>query len=103
MLRVLVVAEAPLSPAELGGDLSDVGVEVVAEIGAAADLPKAAVQQAPDLVVGISASLSNGMFEAIRMVGTLAPCPMVVFTSDGGAQKIERASEAGIHAYVIDG
>lgn len=103
VLRVLVVAEPPLNPGELGHDLADVGVEVVAEIADAADLPKAVVQQAPDLVVGVSASLSNAMFEAIRMVGSLAPCPMVVFTSDGGTQKIERASEAGIHAYVVDG
>ena len=103
MYRTLLATESPWSADELRDDLADAGVDVVAESDDAGDLATLAVKSAADLVVAASASPSTLMFDAARMLGTLAPCPFVLFTADGDGAKIERASESGVHAYVIDG
>jgi AmiR/NasT family two-component response regulator len=103
MYRTLLAIEPPLTGDELRHDLDDAGIDVVAESDDAADLATAAVRHAADLVVAASASPSTLMFEAARMLGTLAPCPFVLFTSDRDTAKIERASASGVHAYVVDG
>jgi AmiR/NasT family two-component response regulator len=98
-----MATEAPLTPDELRRDLEDAGVQVVDENTDAAGLAQAVVRSSPDMVIAASASPSDLMFEAARMLGTLAPCPFIMFTSDGDSSKIERASDSGVHAYVIDG
>jgi len=103
MYRALLATEAPWPAAELRDDLVEAGVDIVAESEDASDLATVAVRSAADLVVAASASPSTRMFEAARMLGTLAPCPFVLFTADGDNAKIEQASESGVHAYVIDG
>ena len=103
MYRALMATEAPLTAAELRHDLEDAGVSIVAENIDAAQLALAVVRSAPDLVIAASVSPSNLLFEAARMLGTLAPCPFIMFTSDADAEKIVRASDSGVHAYVVDG
>ena len=103
MYRALMSTEAPLVCDDLRRDLEAAGVQVVAENIDAADLAQAVVRSVPDLVIAASASPSNLLFEAARMLGTLAPCPFIMFTSDGDVSKIEQASHSGVHAYVVDG
>ena len=106
-----MATEAPLSPNSLREDLLDAGVDVIAETDDAAGLARAAVrhrphfvvQHSPHFVVAASISPSAVLIEAARLLHTLAPCPFIMFTSDGDAQKIESASHAGIHAYGVDG
>ena len=101
--RALLTTEAPLTADELRADLNDAGVDVVAEVDDVTGLPQSAVRNASDLVIAASISPSPMMFEAARLLGTLAPCPFVLFTSDGDTAQIERASQSGVHAYVVDG
>ena len=103
MYKALMATEAPLAADELRHDLEEAGVQIVAENSDAAQLAQAVVRHTPDLVIVASVSPSNLMFEAARMLGTLAPCPFIMFTSDGDAAKIDRASDSGVHAYVVDG
>lgn len=103
MYRALMATEAPLADDEIRRDLHDAGIEVVSENIAPADLAQAVVRMTPDLVIAASLSPSNLLFEAARMLGTLAPCPFIMFTSDGDAAKIVRATDSGVHAYVVDG
>ncbi len=103
MYRVLLATEAPLAADELRDDLAGHGVDVVAESDDAASLAQLVVRNAADLVVAASVSPSPPMFEAARLLGTLAPCPFVLFTSDRDVVKIERASTSSVHAYVVDG
>ena len=106
-----MATEAPLSPNSLREDLLDAGVDVIAETDDAAGLARAVVQHrphfvvqhSPHFVVAASISPSAVLIEAARLLHTLAPCPFIVFTSAGDAQKIESASHAGIHAYGVDG
>lgn len=103
MYRALMTTEAPLTSNELRRDLEDAGVTVVAESINATDLAQAVVRNTPDLVIAATVSPSNLLFEAARILGTLAPCPFILFTSDNDAAKIVRASDSGVHAYVVDG
>jgi len=59
--------------------------------------------ETPDLIIAATNSPSDHLFEAARTLGVLAPCQFIVFTSDNDNAKIDRAAEAGIHAYIIDG
>jgi AmiR/NasT family two-component response regulator len=103
MYKVLVATEAPLSADDLRQDLQDIGIDVVAENIDATLLAAAVVRSEPDLVIAASPSPSPEMFEAARMLGTLAPRPFVTFTSDSDAAKIEKASVSNIHSYVVNG
>ena len=103
MFKVLMATEAPLSPDDLRADLQDAGVDIVAENNEPETLAAAVVRNEPDLVIAASASPSNLLFDAARMLGTLAPIPFVIFTSDSDAAKIERASGSNIHAYIVNG
>jgi len=103
MFRALLVTEAPLDPSELRADLEAAGIALVAETLDAASLAQSAMREAADLVVAASTCPSPALFEGARMLGMLAPCPFVLFTSDSDAAQIEWASNAGIHAYVVDG
>lgn len=103
MYRALTATEAPLSPDELRLDLESIGVEVVDTNTDAGKLAQAVVKNAPDVVIAGCQSPSKLLFDAALALRTLAPCPFIIFTSDGDASKIELASECGIHAYVVEG
>ena len=103
MYRALLATDSPLIADELRDDLIDAGIDVVGETVDADTIATSVVRHAADLVIAVSSSPSATLFEAARMLGTLAPCPFVLFTSDADTEKIDRASPAGVHAYVIDG
>ena len=98
-----MATEPPLSPGDLRRDLEEVGIEIVAETSDPAELTKSVVRTSPDLIVAASPSPSELLFESARLLGTLAPSPFILFTSDRDAAKIVRASGSNIHAYVVDG
>lgn len=103
MYKVMMSTEAPLNSDELRNDLEGAGITVIGENQNAAELAHAVVHAVPDMVIAASSSPSNMLFEAARMLGTLAPCPFIVFTSDSDTSKIERASDYGVHAYIVNG
>lgn len=103
MYKALIVVEPPIHIDELRSDFTDCGFDVVGELNDASELAQQAVRVNPDLVIAISVSPSALLFEAARMLGTLSPCPFVVFASDGDPDKIRRASDSNIHSYIIDG
>lgn len=103
MVRVLTTSEPPLRHDELRADLADAGVQVVGDDVAVADLAQAVVRTGPDVIIAASASPSSQLFDAARMLITLAPCPFILFTSESDPAKIEQASAHGIHAYVVNG
>jgi AmiR/NasT family two-component response regulator len=103
MYNIVMATEDPLTPDEMRQDLLDAGVNIVAENTDPLQLATAVVRTEPDLVIAASASPSNGLFDAAKMLGTLAPRPFVMFTSDLDANKIDRASSSNIHAYIVNG
>ena len=103
MYRVVLATEGPLNGDDLRVDLVAIGVDVVAATDDLATLVQVAVRHAADVVVAASVRPTAPMFEAARMLGQLAPRPFILFTSDADADKIDRSSGSGMHAYVVDG
>ena len=103
MYKAFAIAEAPLTPTSLQTDLELAGFEVVAASYHTNKLVHEVIRYNPDFVVAATVSPSVELIEAAKSLVTLAPCPFIVFTSDGDSAKIEKASDSGIHAYVVDG
>ena len=45
----------------------------------------------------------TALFDSIARVAASAPRPIVLFTPDPDAESIAQATEAGVHAYVVNG
>ncbi len=83
-------------------DLESVGIDVLgsAEIKS---MVQDVIRGAPDLVVCYDNHPDDALFAGTAALKNTSPRPVVVFTSDPDAEKIERATSSGIHAYVING
>jgi len=95
------VSSAPDAP-DLVADLESVGIHV---LGAAdhQDLVHEVVRQTPDVLVCWDGRPDDAFFATMTSLASTAPLPIVVFTEDHAAEKIERSASSGIHAYVVSG
>lgn len=103
MYKALLVTEAPVASEHLAQDITDAGFSVVSQSDDSANFALKVMLETPDLIIAATNSPSDYLFEAARTLGVLAPCPFILFTSDNDLTKIDRAAEAGIHAYIVDG
>jgi AmiR/NasT family two-component response regulator len=102
MKTALVVDSASPGVPDLAADLAAVGIRV---LGACSrdKLVHESIRLAPDLVVAHEVSVDAALFDACTLLASTAPRAVVVFTNDPEVAKIERALQAGIHAYVVNG
>ena len=103
MTSALVFLEGSASPQPLVNDLEACGVQVLAVLDAGSKLVQGVVRHAPDLVIGEVPQPGDALFETTQTLASVAPCPVIVFTHDGDAARIERAVASGIHAWVVNG
>jgi AmiR/NasT family two-component response regulator len=102
MMSALIVCTPSNQAPDLAADLETVGVTVVAQTSSD-DLVHAAISTASDLIICFESHLSDALFSGISVLRDASPRPVVVFTTDPDAEKIERATRSGIHAYVVNG
>jgi AmiR/NasT family two-component response regulator len=102
MASALIVSSNSPGAPDLAADLPTVGFSVVAA-AVDADLVREAVRAAPDIVVCCAQYPTDAFFRSTESLATTAPRPVIVFTSDPDAEKIARATRAGVHAYVVNG
>ncbi|WP_332776422.1 type IV pili methyl-accepting chemotaxis transducer N-terminal domain-containing protein [Polaromonas sp.] len=103
MTSALVVLNGPTGSHPLASDLEAVGIEVLGTINERSKLVQEVLRQAPDLVICYDPLPGEELFKALQIIGDTSPRPVIVFTSDGDADKITRATEVGVHAYVVNG
>lgn len=103
MYKTLLVTEAPVSSNPIAQDIADAGFDLVGQSDSPESMAQLVMQQSPELIIAASQSPSEILFEAARTLAMLAPCPFILFTADNDSAKIDRATKAGIHAYIIDG
>lgn len=103
MTSALVFLEGSASPQPLVNDLEACGVQVLAVLDAGSKLVQGVVRHAPDLVIGEVPQSGDALFETTQTLASVAPCPVIVFTHDGDAARIERAVASGIHVWVVNG
>ncbi|WP_158807682.1 ANTAR domain-containing protein [Beijerinckia sp. L45] len=102
MISAFVVTSHAADDPSLRTDLGKVGVDVVGEADSRT-LVQDVIRNAPDVVICYEKHPGDALFASMASLHTSAPRPVVVFTSDPDADKIERATRSGIHAYVING
>lgn len=102
VITALVVATPSPGMPELAADLNGAGIHV---LGASDcdNLVQEAVRGAPDVVVCWEAAPGEAFFRALAMLQSTFARPLVVFTNDVQAETMERALEAGVQAWVVQG
>lgn len=102
MISAFVVALPASGPPGLRDDLQAAGVRVLGQAASHAFVPDV-IRSAADVVICYEKHPGDTLFANLTMLAASAPRPVLVFTNDPDAAKIEKAAEAGIHAYVVDG
>jgi AmiR/NasT family two-component response regulator len=103
MTSVLLLRQGPRGLLPLQADLEAAGLTVLAVVEDCSKLVQAAVQHAPDLVVGEAPRPDETLFKATQTLAEVLPKPVLLFTPDADAAHIERATGAGVHAWVVNG
>src|SRR5258705_5612074 len=102
MTSCLVLASFGPSAPQLDTDLEGAGIHVLGAVQRS-NLVQDAVRLGPDIVVCHQTAVDEGLFEAIGLLQSSAPRPVLLFTPDPDADKMTRALEAGVHCYVVNG
>ena len=102
MTSAFVVSSGGAGAPPLRADLETVGIDVIGVSEIATMVPDV-IRGAPDLVVCYESHPDDALFAGTAALRNASPRPVVVFTSDPDADKIDRATRSGIHCYVING
>lgn len=103
MTSALVILNGPTGPHPLAADLESAGIQILAVVNERDKLVQEVLSRAPDVVICDDPLPGEELFRALQIIGDTSPRPVIVFTADGDAGKIARATEVGVHAYVVNG
>ncbi|MEO7953650.1 MAG: ANTAR domain-containing protein, partial [Polaromonas sp.] len=103
MTSALVYLNGPKGMHSLVPDLEAAGIQVLAVVDQRGQLLQEVVRHAPDLVICDDPLPGEALFRITQAIAETVPRPVMVFTSDGDADNIVRATESGIHVYVVGG
>jgi two-component system, response regulator PdtaR len=78
-------------------------LEVCATVDDCNKLVQAVVLHAPDVVVCDVPMPTAAWFQALQRVAQAVPCPLIVFTHDTDAGRMQKAVDIGVHVYVVHG
>lgn len=87
---------------ELTADLQAAGAHV---LGACAcdNLVREAARHAPDVLVCWDTPVQGGLLGALQTLLSACPMPVLAFTQDLSAERLEQALQAGVSAWVVHG
>ena len=102
-MRVLVVDETPGRVAILERALADCGHQVVARVATSEDLFARVAEVQPDVIIIDLDSPDRDTLEHMRGISRDQPRPVVMFAEDDDSGTIQKAIQAGVSAYVVDG
>jgi AmiR/NasT family two-component response regulator len=102
MISCLVLTpSAPGSPA-LASDLEGAGIHVIGAVQRS-NLVQEAARLVPDVVVLHEPGADDALLALVASLQTVVTRPMLLFTHDADADRMRRALDAGVHAYVVNG
>ena len=102
MTSAFVVSGGGLGVPSLQSDLETAGFEVLGLSTIDTMVPEI-IRCAPDVVLCYENHPDDALFAATAALLNVSPRPVIVFTVDPAAEKIERATLSGIHVYVVNG
>lgn len=102
MTSCLMLAPSDADAPALAADLEGVGIHVFGAVQRG-NLVQEAVRLAPDVVVVHEPAPDAALLEALALLQATAARPVLLFTVDADAERMARALDAGVHAYVVNG
>ncbi|HSV69099.1 MAG TPA: type IV pili methyl-accepting chemotaxis transducer N-terminal domain-containing protein [Methylibium sp.] len=102
MISVLLYPGADPQAPDLCADLRAAGIHVLGAV-ACDKLVQEAVRQSPDLLVCWAQPADEALFRALELLHATQPAPVLAFAQDGGVETMERALDAGVQAWVVQG
>ena len=100
-LRVLVAEDEAIIRLDIAEMLREAGFDVVAEVGDGREAIDRSVELKPDLVVmDVKMPVLDGI-SAADEIGRAGIAPVVMLTAFSDKELVERASDAGVMAYVL--
>lgn len=103
VLRVLVIDETPLRASILEEGLREAGVEDVTILKETHLLMRQIVEIDPDVILIDLENPSRDVLESMFQVSRTVERPIGMFVDQSDAGMIERAVEAGVSTYIVDG
>ncbi len=98
---IVIDSSSPGIP-DFAADLASVGIHVLGAVPRS-NLVREVIRLQPELVLCHEVAPDEALFEACNQLASTEPRPVIVFTHDPDARKIERALQSGINAYVVNG
>lgn len=103
MISALILASGPQTAPTLVPDLQAAGILVKATLEESNKLVQAVVQHNPDVVVCDVAVPGRALWQALRTLDQIQPCPVLLFTHSQDAHAMAEATAAGVHVYGVLG
>ena len=98
---LLLATPDPGAPA-LAADFAAAGFSVAGE-GDCAYLVRETLQKSPDVLVCWAPRPTTELLQAVATLQAQQPVPVLFFTQDAGVETLQRALDAGVHAWVVQG
>ena len=102
MTSVLLLATPDPGAPTLAADFAAAGFEVRGE-GDCAHLVREALRTQPDVLVCWAPRPSTELLQSVATLQAQQSLPVLFFAEDAGAECMERALAAGVHAWVVQG
>ena len=102
MTSVLLLATPDPGAPPLAADFTAAGFEVRGE-GDCAHLVRAALQSQADVLVCWAPRPAAELLQSVATLQAQQHVPVLFFVQDAGVEGMERALEAGVHAWVVQG
>ncbi|WMS43487.1 ANTAR domain-containing protein [Acuticoccus sp. MNP-M23] len=102
-MRVLVIDETPLRASILEEGLREAGLEDVTILSETRLLMRQIVEIDPDVILIDLENPSRDVLESMFQVSRTVERPIGMFVDQSDAGMIERAVEAGVSTYIVDG
>ncbi|MDZ7921343.1 hypothetical protein [Rhodoferax sp.] len=103
MTTALLCQTRPATAPTLAVDLVAAGLALEATVEDCNKLVQSVVLHAPDVVICDVPRVSVVWLQVLRRLELALPCPLIVFTHDTDASRMQKAVGGGVHAYVVDG
>ncbi|UOM33239.1 ANTAR domain-containing response regulator [Acuticoccus sp. I52.16.1] len=102
-LKILVIDENAIRAAILEEGLREAGFANVTIVRNMANLLRSIVDADPDVIIIDLENPNRDVLEQMFQVSQTVRRPVAMFVGESGAEMIERAVEAGVSTYIVDG
>jgi len=102
-INTIVISEEPALTKKLATTLSESDYKIIFEGSTLQQLLSLNWSVEPELIIAIMDTSDHQVLNKFKVINEQYPLPIVIFTHDDRDDAIEKAIEAGVSAYIVDG